>query len=207
MSWPRIRAGASWPRACAVPTPTMPSSRRTGSIPSSVRSQDGEALRVIGSIRQVIVAPRERRANSSRRWRDPQTRIVSLTVTEKGYCHDPATGALNEAHPDIVHDLADPQAAPIGARLHRRGPAPPPRGGRAAIHGADLRQPSVQRPHGEARSHPLRRTASIRTSARFVADEVSCPSTMVDRIVPATTDEDRGADRAGARRRPTHGRS
>ena len=26
---------------------------------------------------------------------DPATRLVSLTVTEKGYCHDPATGALN----------------------------------------------------------------------------------------------------------------
>src|SRR3712207_8272065 len=36
----------------------------------------------------------------------PQTRVVTLTVTEKGYCHDPATGALNENHPDVVHDLA-----------------------------------------------------------------------------------------------------
>ena len=58
----------------------------------AVRSQAGEALRVIGSIRQVIVAPREveqlLEAMSA-----PQTRIVTLTVTEKGYCHDPATGA------------------------------------------------------------------------------------------------------------------
>jgi fructuronate reductase len=33
---------------------------------------------------------------------------VSLTVTEKGYCHDPATGRLNFEHPEIVHDLAHP---------------------------------------------------------------------------------------------------
>ena len=39
---------------------------------------------------------------------DPAVRIVTLTVTEKGYCHEPATGALNPAHPDIVHDLAHP---------------------------------------------------------------------------------------------------
>ena len=34
--------------------------------------------------------------------------IVSLTVTEKGYCHEPSTGRLNRDHPDIAHDLAHP---------------------------------------------------------------------------------------------------
>ncbi|TMH02557.1 MAG: mannitol dehydrogenase family protein, partial [Betaproteobacteria bacterium] len=38
-----------------------------------------------------------------------ETRIVSLTITEKGYCHDPATGKLNLRHPDIAHDLAHPE--------------------------------------------------------------------------------------------------
>ena len=40
----------------------------------------------------------------------PGVRIVSLTVTEKGYCHEPSTGRLNRDHPDIVHDLAHPDA-------------------------------------------------------------------------------------------------
>ncbi len=40
--------------------------------------------------------------------RDPGVRIVTLTVTEKGYCLDPATGGLDLAHPLIAHDLADP---------------------------------------------------------------------------------------------------
>jgi fructuronate reductase len=39
-----------------------------------------------------------------------RTRIVSLTITEKGYCHDPATGCLNLSHPDILHDLKYPDA-------------------------------------------------------------------------------------------------
>ena len=39
----------------------------------------------------------------------PDVKIVSLTVTEKGYCLDPATGRLDERHPDIVHDLAHPE--------------------------------------------------------------------------------------------------
>jgi len=35
-------------------------------------------------------------------------KIVSLTVTEKGYCHNPADGKLNRQHPDIVHDISNP---------------------------------------------------------------------------------------------------
>ena len=122
---------------------------------------------------------------------DPHVRIVTLTVTEKGYCHDPATGELDEAHPDIVHDLAhpqQPQSAPglIVEALRRRRAA-----GHRALHGAHLRQPSVQRPHGAPDPDALRRARRSPILAAFVADEVACPSTMVDRIVPATTDEDR----------------
>jgi mannitol-1-phosphate/altronate dehydrogenase len=45
---------------------------------------------------------------------DPSIRIVSLTVTAKGYCHDPATGALDPSHPDILKDLARPET-PVSA--------------------------------------------------------------------------------------------
>lgn len=40
---------------------------------------------------------------------EPQVAIVSLTVTEKGYCHSPATGRLMFDHPAIVADLQNPQ--------------------------------------------------------------------------------------------------
>ena len=36
----------------------------------------------------------------------PSTRIVTLTVTEKGYGHNPATGELDLANPNIAADLA-----------------------------------------------------------------------------------------------------
>ena len=49
-------------------------------------------------------------AQTIARMTDPAIRIVSLTVTEKGYCHDPATGDLNPDHPDIKADLAKPHA-------------------------------------------------------------------------------------------------
>jgi fructuronate reductase len=155
----------------------------------SVRSQEGEALRVIGAIRQVIVAPQaiEDLLNV---MADPRTRIVTLTVTEKGYCHDPATGTLNEAYPDIVHDLAylrTPRSAPgfiIEALRRRRmaGIAP------FTVLTCD-NLPS----NGRTVKRVLTRFAELVDAdlGRFVANEVSCPSTMVDRIVPATSDQDR----------------
>ncbi|TIV04689.1 MAG: mannitol dehydrogenase family protein, partial [Mesorhizobium sp.] len=38
---------------------------------------------------------------------DPRIRIVTLTITEKAYLRA-ADGSLDGAHPDIVHDLANP---------------------------------------------------------------------------------------------------
>jgi fructuronate reductase len=155
----------------------------------SVRSQEGEALRVIGAIRRVIVAPREI-DDLLDVMADPQTRIVTLTVTEKGYCHDPATGTLNEAHPDIVHDLAylkTPKSAPgfiIEALRRRRMADVPP----FTVLTCD-NLPS----NGRTVKRVLTRFAELVDPelGRFVADQVSCPSAMVDRIVPATSDQDR----------------
>jgi len=155
----------------------------------SVRSGEGEQLRVIGSIQRVIVAP-QAVEDLLRVMADPRTRIVSLTVTEKGYCHDPATGTLNESHPDVVHDLQNPhlpRSAPgfiLEALRRRRIARVPP----FTVLTCD-NLPS----NGRTVKRVLTRFAELFDPAfgRFVADEVSCPSTMVDRIVPATSDEDR----------------
>ncbi|MGJ4728023.1 mannitol dehydrogenase family protein [Luteimonas sp. SDU101] len=69
------------------------------------------SLRVIGSIREVLCAPQQRKAVMSRLV-DPQVRLVTLTITEKGYClsHE----GVDAAHPDIARDLASPEQ-PISA--------------------------------------------------------------------------------------------
>ena len=87
---------------------------------------DGRALRVIGAVAPLLVAPENPDALLAA-MTDPAVRIVSLTVTEKGYCHDPATGDLTARHPDIAADLAAPERAAQRAGLSRRGLAPPPR--------------------------------------------------------------------------------
>jgi len=152
------------------------------------KSRAGIRRRVIGSVREVLFLG-DQRHEVNARLVAATTRIVSLTITEKGYCHDPATGRLNPAHPDIAHDLADPQhavsavgllvAALDARRLAHGGPFTVlccdnlPHNG-ALVRGlvlayADLRAPSL---------------------ARWIGEHVSFPSTMVDRIVPATTEAD-----------------
>ncbi len=155
----------------------------------AIRDASGTKARVIGSILDVLDANAQR-AELIVALADPRIRIVSLTVTEKGYCHDPSTGNLDPSHPDIVADLASPHA-PVSApglivralELRRdAGNAPftvmscdnlPSNGktvGRIVAQFARLRDPGL---------------------ADWIEKSVAFPSTMVDRIVPATTDADR----------------
>jgi fructuronate reductase len=152
-------------------------------------SPDGERLQVLGCITDVIVA-REDPEWLIAMMADPRIRIVSLTVTEKGYCHSPATGTLNEDHPDIAHDLAHlsaPRSAPgflLAALARRRAAGTAP----FTVLCCD-NLPA----NGHVVHRVLARMADLvdSTLGDYVRDNVACPSTMVDRIVPATTDADR----------------
>jgi fructuronate reductase len=160
-----------------------------------IQSSHGLAPRIIGAVKDLIVAP-ESPEILAERLSDPAIRIVSLTITEKGYCHDPATGRLNADHPDIVHDLATtglPKTA-IGWLAHgllarkAAGIAP------FTILSCD-NLPSNGQTLRQVLADFIDRKAPA--EAGWFAAEVACPATMVDRIVPATTDEDRAAiDRA-----------
>jgi fructuronate reductase len=155
----------------------------------AVREAAGTACRVIGSIIDVMDANTQR-AELIALMADPKIRIISLTVTEKGYCHDPATGELDETHPDIVHDLVhhdEPASAPglIVAALERRRQAGVPA---FTVMSCD-NLPSNGRTCGRI----VTRFAELRSRelAAWVRHQAAFPSTMVDRIVPATTDADR----------------
>jgi len=119
---------------------------------------------------------------------DPAIRAITLTVTEKGYCHVPATGGLDAAHPDVVHDLAHPET-PVSApgfvlRLlalrFARGLPPP------AIIPCD----NVPDNGGTLRRSVLGLAAGNPALHDRIAREATFLDTMVDRIVPATRAED-----------------
>jgi fructuronate reductase len=154
----------------------------------AVRDASGTHPRVIGSILSVMDANSEREELLTL-MASPAIRIVSLTVTEKGYCHDPATGELDERHPDIVHDLGNPttpKSAPgmlVEALARRKAAGIAP----FTVMSCD-NLPS----NGETAKRIVTRFAALREAdlGAWVKD-VAFPSTMVDRIVPSTTDADR----------------
>ncbi len=92
-------------------------SLKSASLRDALAPQDGlytlleldaaPTLRVIGAIRELLVAA-ESPDTVARRLCDPDTSVVTMTVTEKGYCLD-GSGDLDLAHPDIAHDLSHPE--------------------------------------------------------------------------------------------------
>jgi fructuronate reductase len=151
--------------------------------------QSGERLRVIGSLKDVVVAP-ENPAALIAAMCQPSVKIISMTVTEKGYCHDPATGELNEAHPDIQHDLANPanpRSAPgfiaRAIELRRKNNLAP-----FTVLCCDNLPSNGHTVHKVVSRLGQMQSAELGT---YIQNEIAFPSTMVDRIVPATTDQDR----------------
>ena len=145
-----------------------------------------ERASVLGIIREALFAPEDAQLLLGR-IADPATRIVSLTVTEKGYCHHPATGELDLDHPDTRADLAGgmPPRSALGwlvRGLARRRAAGA--GGitvlccdNMASNGRTLL--GLVRQYAEAADPDL---------AAWIEGEVRFPSSMVDRIVPAATE-------------------
>ena len=159
-------------------------------------SPTSEVSQVINVLNDVLVA-RENPAAVLQVMASPAIKIVTLTVTEKGYCHEPSSGALNRAHSDIIHDVNHglPQSAVgflVRALQMRRaaGVAPftvlccdnLPQNGHV-VRGVVLELAHLINPG----------------LADWIAQNGAFPSTMVDRIVPATSPEDivKLADKSG----------
>jgi len=149
------------------------------------RGANSTTARVIGSIAKVIPA-REDTRQLLETLSDPGIRIVSLTVTEKAYGIDRTTGGIDKDHPAVVADLASLET-PVGvlgiliAALARRRKA-----------GVDpftvLCCDNLPENGAFLRAGVIDFARQIDTGlARWIAAQVSFPSTMVDRITPATT--------------------
>lgn len=155
----------------------------------AIRDAHGERLQVIGALVDLLVAP-ENPAAVLAAMVDPRCHIVSLTVTEKGYCHDPASGNLNFTHPDIVHDCADPlhPRSAIGFIVRALAAR------RAADNAAFTVLSCDNLPSNGATTRALVLAFAHAVDAglaEWIGQHAAFPNAMVDRIVPKTTDEDR----------------
>ena len=159
-----------------------------GVYTSLTLTEAGNKARVIGSISDVLVAPEDPAAVVSA-MADPSVKIVSLTVTEKGYCHDPATQALNLNHVDVQHDLlhlSAPRSAVgfIVAALRKRKD-----NGGAAF--TVLSCDNLPSNGALVRSIVLEFACKVCPDlADWIDRHATFPATMVDRITPATTEAD-----------------
>jgi fructuronate reductase len=169
-------------------------SLRSPDVRDALQPQDGlytlallgerPSLRVIGSIREVLCAPQQRRAVMSRLV-DPDVRLVTLTITEKGYCL--SADGIDAAHPDVSRDLVQPEQ-PItaigwlvaGLRERReRGLAP------YTVLSCD----NLADNGGRLRRAVLDYARRVdRGLAGWIEDHVGFPRSMVDSITPATDD-------------------
>ena len=168
-------------------------SLKTASLRDALTPQDGlytlveldetPTVRVIGAIRELLVAA-EDAAAVSRRLCAPDTSLITITVTEKGYCLD-GTGVLDFEHPDILHDLRHPETPRSlvgwlvrGLHLrHQRGLGP------CLVLSCDNLSdngPTLQR---AVLAFAARRNAAL---AAWIEKGTRFPRTMVDSITPAT---------------------
>lgn len=107
---------------------------------------------------------------------DPEVEIVTLTVTEKGYCLG-ADGRLDLDHPAIAGDLAHGPRSAVGMLTHGLGKRSTP----VTVISCD---------NVSGNGHKLRAAVSdfARAAGLTLPTGIRFPDTMVDRITPATTD-------------------
>ncbi|MEE9653579.1 mannitol dehydrogenase family protein [Kluyvera ascorbata] len=151
-------------------------------------SADAWTARVVGVVKEALHAQVDGLETVLAKMCEPQVAIVSLTITEKGYCHSPATGQLMLDHPFIVADLQNPhqpKSAPgvIVEALARRKAAGLPA---FSVMSCDNMPENGHVMRNVVCAYARAVDAGL---ADWIESHVTFPSTMVDRIVPAVTPE------------------
>lgn len=160
----------------------------------TTRGVKGDSVRVVGSIVEACAASVDPQLVLTH-LADPAIRIVSLTVTEKAYGLDAQSGGLDRHHPAIEHDLKTP-TNPVGAIGY-------------IVEGLARRRAAGEKPftvlccdnlpsNGDVVRRLVLDMARLRDTglSEWIDREGAFPNTMVDRIVPAATQDMR--ERAAA---------
>ncbi|GLY84612.1 mannitol dehydrogenase [Actinoallomurus iriomotensis] len=160
--------------------------QRSATVAEQLGPQDGlysvlergpgePSARIIGAVREVLTGDA-----TVERIADPAVKVISLTVTEKGYRHDPATGRLRREDPEISLDLTGRSPRTVIGRLVR------------GLARRDAPVTVLCCDNLTANGEALRALVEefCERSGTRIGCEVAFPSTMVDRIVPSTTPED-----------------
>ncbi len=152
------------------------------------KSAQGNQAIIVGSVCRSLHARVEGIAAILAQLADPDVAIVSLTITEKGYCRAGNRGELDKDNPLVQQDIAHPrQPSSVpgilaeALRLRReRGIAP------FSVLSCD----NVPE-NGKVTRQVVIDAARLQDAslAQWITEHVTFPNTMVDRIVPAATPE------------------
>jgi fructuronate reductase len=149
-------------------------------------------FQVVAALREVIFA-HDHHAALVERIAAASTHVVTLTVTEKGYRHDPVTGRLDVRDAEVQADVAGRPPRSVVGQLVRGLQA------RYRASGAPMTVVSCDNlnNNGATLRSLVEQFCALLPAAEeplssWIAQHVTFPSTVVDRIVPATTAVDRG---------------
>lgn len=145
-------------------------------------------IRTVGAVKEALHPKLDSKQAIVEKMAEEQVAIVSMTITEKGYCVDHSTSQLDPSNPLIAHDLENPSEpnSAIGyiveaLRLRRE---------RGICAFTIMSCDNVQENGHVAKAAVLGFASLLNTDlARWIEGNASFPCTMVDRIVPATTAE------------------
>ncbi|VDZ83308.1 mannitol dehydrogenase family protein [Kluyvera intermedia] len=149
-------------------------------------SADAWTARVVGVVKEALHAQVDGLETVLAKMCEPQVAIVSLTITEKGYCHSPASGQLMLDHPFIASDIQNPhqpKSAPgvvVEALARRRAAGLPA----FSVMSCDNMPENGHVMRNVVCAYARAIDAGL---ADWIESHVTFPSTMVDRIVPAVT--------------------
>lgn len=175
---------------------TIGVSLRSAGVPNALNPQDGlytvvyrgnDALpRVVGNIGPVLGPLESDHARIMAALADPAVRVISLTVTEKGYGRA-AGGGLDMAHPSVAADKADAERGGLAVPRSVPGLIAAALVAREASRAGPVTVLSCDNLAGNGEE--LKRLVAEMLGRE--PDNVTFPATMIDRITPASTDETR----------------
>ncbi|MCW2763130.1 MAG: Mannitol dehydrogenase, C-terminal domain protein, partial [Marmoricola sp.] len=176
--------------------------QRSATVVEQLRPQDGlyslversatsSDVRVMGVLREVLSAQKEP-AVVIQRIAAPTTRIVSLTVTEKGYRSDILTGEIRRSDPHIRSDVdGGPPQTVLGQLVRGLQARRLAQSGPVTILCCDNLSGSGKTLRSLVEQFCMLLEPSERAGLNtWIHENVAFPQSMVDRIVPATTAED-----------------
>lgn len=163
-----------------------------------LRDGDIRDVRVLGGIVKTIDALPGRSADLVvSALSDADVKVISLTITEKGYCHHPSTNRLDRHNIDLRADVLELRADPFAERVTLRTAPAYLLASLARRRARNDAIPTLMSCDNVPDNGSLLGSvvADIADEvdpslAEWVRSNIIVPNTMVDRIVPATQPED-----------------